>query len=178
MVLSLALLEPALFSVRSVQAPRPFIQAAFDLYHAGDKAGAIDTFLRGVCGPDYRVILERVLPGAFDQHAADADSFFEKEQPAMQQWSFTQEDARRITQPVLAVIGELSLRDSPITVERQDLLLSWLPNVEAYVLPDAGHLMQVQNPKNTAERLAAFFANHPLSGRTWLGARLALKTRA
>ena len=165
MVQSLALLEPAIFSIRSAQAPRPFVQAALDLYHAGDKASAIDAFLRGVCGPDYRAILERVLPGAFDQYAADADTFFGQEQPAMQQWSFTQQDAHRITQPVLAVIGELSLRNSPITVERQDLLLSWLPNVEAYVLPDAGHLMQVQNPKGMAECLSTFFANHPLSSR-------------
>jgi pimeloyl-ACP methyl ester carboxylesterase len=82
----------------------------------------------------------------------------------MQHWSFTEKDANRITQPVLAVIGELSLRDSPITVERQELLLSWLPNVEACVLPDAGHLMQVQNPNGMAERLSAFFARHQLPG--------------
>jgi hypothetical protein len=31
-------------------------------------------------------------------------------------------------------------------VERQTLLRSWLPNVELFVLPEATHLLQVQNP--------------------------------
>ena len=47
--------------------------------------------------------------------------------------------------------------------ERQELLLSWLPNVEPFVLADATHLLQVQNPRGMAEGLAAFFARHPLS---------------
>jgi hypothetical protein len=50
----------------------------------------------------------------------------------------------------------------PIWTERQDLLLTWLPHVEPFVLPDATHLLQVQNPRGMAEGLAAFFARHPL----------------
>jgi pimeloyl-ACP methyl ester carboxylesterase len=160
---SLAILEPALYSVPSVQTSRAFVGAAIQLYRAGDKAGAIDTFLQGVCGPDYRPVLDRALPGAFDQHVADAETFFGQELPALQQWSFTREDARRITQPVLAVIGAKSQELDPIWGERQELLLTWLPNVEPFVLPDAGHLLQIQNPRGMAEGLAAFFARHPLS---------------
>ena len=62
-------------------------------------ADAIDTFLQGLCGPGYREVLEQTLPGAFDQHVADAESFFQVELPAMQRWSFTRDDARRIHQP-------------------------------------------------------------------------------
>ena len=160
---SLALLEPALMSVPSVQTSRAFLGNAVQLYRAGDKAGAIDTFLRGVCGPSYRAVLDHALPGAFDQHVADADTFFGQELPALQQWSFTREDARRIAQPVLAVIGAKSQELDPIWGERQELLLSWLPNVEPFVLADATHLLQVQNPRGMAEGLAAFFARHPLS---------------
>ena len=47
--------------------------------------------------------------------------------------------------------------------ERQDLLLSWLPNVAPFVLPAATHLLQVQNPRGMAEGLAAFFARHPIA---------------
>ena len=160
---SLALLEPALMSVPSVQTSRAFLGNAVQLYRAGDKAGAIDTFLRGVCGPSYRAVLDHALPGAFDQHVADADTFFGQELPALQQWSFTREDARRIAQPVLAVIGAKSQELDPIWGERQELLLSWLPNVEPFVLADATHLLQVQNPRGMADGLAAFFARHPLS---------------
>ena len=160
---SLALLEPALMSVPSAQTSRAFLGNAVQLYRAGDKAGAIDTFLRGVCGPSYRAVLDQALPGAFDQHVADADTFFGQELPALQQWSFTREDARRIAQPVLAVIGAKSQELDPIWGERQELLLSWLPNVEPFVLADATHLLQVQNPRGMAEGLAAFFARHPLS---------------
>src|SRR5215475_10149158 len=160
---SLALLEPALMSVPSAQTSRAFLGNAVQLYRAGDKAGAIDSFLRGVCGPGYRAVLDQALPGAFDQHVADADTFFDQELPALQQWSFTREDARRIAQPVLAVIGAKSQELDPIWGERQELLLSWLPNVEPFVLANATHLLQVQNPRGMAEGLAAFFARHPIS---------------
>jgi pimeloyl-ACP methyl ester carboxylesterase len=160
---SLAILEPALYTVPSAQTSRAFVGTAVQLYRAGDKAGAIDTFLRGACGPGYRAVLDKALPGAFDQHVADADTFFDLELPALQQWSFTREDARRIAQPVLAVIGAKSQELDPVWGERQELLLSWLPNVEPFVLPDATHLLQVQNPRGMAEGLAAFFARHPLS---------------
>ena len=80
----------------------------------------------------------------------------------MREWSFTQDDARCIRQPVLAVVGARSLELSPIWSERQELLLAWLPNVEPFVLPDATHLLQVQNPHAMAAALVNFFARHPL----------------
>ena len=160
---SLALLEPALMSVPSAQTSRAFVGTALQLYRAGDKAGAVDTFLQGTCGPGYRTVLDQILPGAFDQHVADADTFFGQELPALQQWSFPREDARRITQPVLAETGAKSQELDRIWEERQALLLAWLPNVEPFVLPDATHLLQVQHPRGMAEGLAAFFARHPLS---------------
>src|SRR5262249_45390838 len=143
---------------------RRFVGTAVQLYRAGDKAGAIDTFLRGVCGPEYRAALDQALPGAFDQHVADADTFFAQELPALQQWVFTQEDAKRLIQPALAVVSTRSLEFDPIWGERHELLLDWLPNVESFVLPDATHLLHLENPRGMAEGLAAFFARHRLSG--------------
>ena len=141
---------------------RAFVGTAVQLYRAGDKAGAVDTFLRGVCGPDYRAVLDRALPGAFDQAVADADTFFGQELPALQQWSFTREDAQRITQPVLAVIGAKSQELIP-SGRATGTAARLAANVEPFVLPDATHLLQVQNPRGMAEGLAAFFARHPLS---------------
>ena len=160
---SLALLEPALMAVPSAQTARAFLATAVERYAAGDKAGGLDTFLRGTCGPGYRAVLDQALPGAFDRYVADTETFFSRQLPAMQQWSFNREDASRIAQPVLAVIGAKSKQMSPIWNERQELLLDWLPNVEPFVLPDATHLLQVDNPRGMAQALAAFFLRHPIS---------------
>lgn len=139
---------------------RTFVEPAVQRYRTGDKPGAVDTFFRGVFGSDYREALEQGLPGAFDQAVAAADAFFTQELRALQEWSFTQEDARRVTQPVLAVLGE---HTAPTFPERRQLLVSWLPNAEAYDLPDATHLLHAQNPRVMAEGLAGFFARHALS---------------
>lgn len=156
-VQSLALLEPALLAVPSpAEVPR-----ALELYRSGDTITAVNTFLRGTCGPHYRAILEKAIPGAVDQALADADTFFSHELPALRQWSFGPEEARRVRQPVLAVIGEKS--DARFQ-QRQKLLLEWLPNVEPFSLAGAGHLLHLQNPNGMANGLAAFFARHPLGG--------------
>jgi pimeloyl-ACP methyl ester carboxylesterase len=140
--------------VRSVAEP------AFQRYRAGDTAGAVDLWSRGVFGPDYRAPLEQTLPGAFDRTVAEADAFFRQELPALREWELTQEDARRITQPVLLVLGERSVPTFP---ERRDMLLDWLPNAEPFDVPGATHLLHLERPRETAEGLAAFFARHPLT---------------
>ncbi len=169
MVGSLAVLEPALPVEASgserLLSTRAFMAPVLERYRAGDKAGAVDGFMRGVTGPDYRVVLDRVLPAAFGEAVASADTFFGQELPAVRQWSFRREDARRITQPVLAVVGEKSKEQSPIWSARQEMLLTWLPNAEGFVLPGATHLLYLENPRGMAERLAAFFARHTLKAR-------------
>lgn len=152
---SLALLEPALMAVPSP----PEVPQAIGLYGAGDKSNAVDTFLRGTCGPDCRPVLEKAIPGAVEQALADADTFFRQELPALRQWSFGPGEARLVKQPVLAVLGEQS--DSRFH-QRQKLLLEWLPNVEPFVLADAGHLLHLQNPSGMADGLDAFFTRHPI----------------
>jgi hypothetical protein len=42
-------------------------------------------------------------------------------------------------------------------------LLTSLPNVEGFVLPGTTHFLLMENPRGTAEALAAFFARHPMS---------------
>jgi pimeloyl-ACP methyl ester carboxylesterase len=140
---------------------REFVEPAVERYRAGNHEAAVDTFLRGVFGPDYRAPLERGLPGAFEQAVSDANAFFTQELPALwQTWSFTEEEARQITQPVLLVLGEHS---APTFSERRDLLASWLPNVEKLDVAGATHLLHVEKPQATAEGLASFFARHPLT---------------
>jgi pimeloyl-ACP methyl ester carboxylesterase len=158
-VQSLVLLEPALMAVPSP----PEVPQALELYRAGDTTAAVDTFLRGTCGAQSRSVLEREVPGALERAMADAPTFFEHELPALRQWSFGPDEARRVRQPVLAVIGDES---DPRFQERQKLLLDWLPNVEPFVLPRAGHLLHLQNPADMAAGLAAFFTRHSLDTRS------------
>ncbi len=157
---SLAILEPALMSVPAAATSRVFVGTALQRYRLGDKAGAVDTFLRGTCGPDYRDALHQALPGGFDRYVADAATFFEQELPALQEWSFGPDDAARISQPTLAVVGARSLAMDPIWNERHQRLLDWVPHVEPFVLPDATHLLQVMNPHGMAAGLAAFFSRN------------------
>jgi pimeloyl-ACP methyl ester carboxylesterase len=153
---SLAVLEPALMVIASP----PDVPRAVELYNAGDRTGAVDTFLRATCGPDAQAVLERVLPGAREQALVDADTFFSHELPALRQWSFGPNEASRVKQPVLAVSGEHS--DSRFH-QRNQLLLEWLLHGEPFMVANAGHLLHLENPGEVAAGLAAFFSNH------WIG---------
>jgi pimeloyl-ACP methyl ester carboxylesterase len=152
---SLALLEPALLAVPSP----PQVREAVELYRAGRKERAIDVFLRGTCGEGYRAALDRAVPGAFAQAVDGADRFFGEELPGLREWSFGAAEAAQIGQPVLAVVGAAS---GDIHRRRHQLLLEWMPRAEPFILPDAGHLLHVQNPRGMAERLATFFRRHPM----------------
>lgn len=164
-VQSLALLEPALTSVPSAVASRAFVVRALEQYRRGDNAAALDAFLRGTCGPGYRELLDRALPGAFAKYVADAATFFDSELPALQRWSFGAEDARCIESPVLAVVGERSLALDPIWAERHQLLLDWFPGAQPCVLSGVGHLLEVEAPTAVARALVAFFRGTPPASR-------------
>ena len=160
---TLALMEPARPvppTDEQAEFVREFVAPAIQRYRAGDKAGAVDTFARGVFGSNYRDPMERGLPGVLPLAVVDADAFFAQELPALQQWSFTQDDASRISQPVLGVLGE---NTAPTFPGRLRLLMSWLPNVEPFHLPDATHLLHLENPAGMAAGLAEFYARHPLT---------------
>jgi pimeloyl-ACP methyl ester carboxylesterase len=160
---SLAILEPALMSVPSAPTSRVFVGTAIQQYRAGDHAAAVDTFLSGTCGPQYRAVLDRALPASFERAVDDAPTFFEQELPALQQWSFGRDEATFIMQPALAVVGARSLEFDPIWGERHQLLLDWLPDVKPVVVPDTSHLLQVESPDAVAECLAKFFVRHRLA---------------
>jgi len=87
------------------------------------------------------------------------------ELPALEQWSFTQADAGRITQPVLTVLGGDSHTLWPGWIEVHQLVQAWLPQAEGFVLEGTTHGLQIIDPKGMAAGLADFFARHPLPDR-------------
>jgi hypothetical protein len=131
-------------------------------YGAGDKEGAADSFLRWAIGSDYPAWLDRLIPGAFQQLVADADTYFGVELPSMREWLFTREDARRITQPVLGVLGAESASIWPGWNEVQERLREWLPRTEPFVLAGANHALEERDPRGAAEAIAPFLARHPM----------------
>jgi pimeloyl-ACP methyl ester carboxylesterase len=93
----------------------------------------------------------------------DAGTTFERELPALLDWRFGKAEARRISQPVLSVLGGGSDALLPRFGETHRRLLAWLPHAEGFVLPGAMHFLQLEEPRGFADVLAAFWARHPLS---------------
>jgi pimeloyl-ACP methyl ester carboxylesterase len=158
---TLALLEPALPSVMFNSPEFGALSAQVGpLYASGDKAAAVEAFGQGVCGADYYAVFDRNLPpGWFERWMADLDTVMMSDMPALEPWSFTGQDATRITQPVLNLRGAHTVSHMR---EVHDTIRAWLPQAVNSVLPDATHAMTQTNPKGAAERLARFFAGHKL----------------
>jgi pimeloyl-ACP methyl ester carboxylesterase len=159
---SLVLLEPGLLNVPSGALLAEAFGPAMERYGAGDKEGAADSFVRWAIGPDYRAWLDRLIPGAYQQLVADADTVIGVELPSLHEWRFTREDARRITQPVLGVFGAESALIWPGWNEVQERLCDWLPQTEPFVLAGANHALQERDSHGVADAMAPFLARHPL----------------
>lgn len=157
-VRTLSLLEPALIDVPSGAPLLEMLPSLFRTYQSGDKAGAMNMFIESVCGKDYRSALDATVPGGYEQAVSDADTFFGAEFPTFPMWSFTREDAARITQPVLSVMGANSDQAAgvPLYSEIHARVQEWFPNSRPFVLSRARHLLQVENPHDMAIGLADF----------------------
>ncbi len=130
-------------------------------YLEGNKAGAIDSFLTYVAGPNIRALSEKFKPGSFDQAVSDADTWFLIEFPAMKAWSFTHEDAKKIKQPVI-YLGGAESNFGKYSALINHLMSQWFPQSEVTWLPATTHAFTITNLKGTTETLAGFFARHPL----------------
>jgi len=159
---SLALLEPGLMVGASAQAYREALARGAERYREAGAAVVVDEFLKARW-PGYRSTLERVLPGAYAQAVADAETWFERELSGQLDWSFGEAEARRISQPTLSVLGGESDALWSRFGETHRLLLGWLPHAEGFVLPGATHFLQIENARGLAEVLAAFWARHRLA---------------
>jgi pimeloyl-ACP methyl ester carboxylesterase len=157
---SLGLFEPPIMEVPAAEGFTSGVETIAAIWQSGDKEAATDAFLQAVGGPDYRPALDKTLaPGWFDQAVADIDVFFEVELPALGEWRFNEDDAKRITQPCLTVLGEES---AELFVQGTAWLEDRLPAVTRCRLPAATHVLQLMNPTTMAESLATFLAANPL----------------
>jgi pimeloyl-ACP methyl ester carboxylesterase len=158
-VRSLVLLEPPLAAPADAPARAALLAPLVEQYRAGDARGAVDAFMSIVGGADWRVAVEKALPGAPEQAYRDAATFFEVEAPALAAWRFDAERARRLAAPVLFLSGSAS---GPIFEAARRLFLSAVPQAEDVVLPGLDHLLTVRSPGLVARAIAEFLARHPL----------------
>jgi pimeloyl-ACP methyl ester carboxylesterase len=156
---SIALLEPALVAfVPDAAAFNDGVGSVVKRYIDGDKAGALDGFLSAVGGPNPRGILDRV-PGAYQMALADVDYLFRVELAELPNWHFTRDDAARIKQPLLAMVGSES---RPVFQEIHTLAQSWFRQCEPVTIAGANHMLPMMMPRPIAEALASFFRRNPL----------------
>ena len=169
LVHTLCLLEPAVASPSADQPEHeeddPFAPIV-EAYARGDNETAIERFLELVCGAGSRAVLEQAVPGAFEHAVQACDLFLRVEAPAIlegaqavRQDVFTKELAERVKAPVLNVVGE---RSKPGFVEGAQAVQTWFPRAERFTLPDATHLLMVEQPDAMTAELLRFFEAHPL----------------
>lgn len=161
---SLALLEPALMIGDSAAGYRESLQRGRRRFHEAGSAAVVGEFLQARW-PAYREQIEAILPGALRQAAIDAGTAFDVDIPELLDWHFGEQEAQRITQPVLSVVGSDSLALSPRFGDSHRYLLATLHDVEGVSVPHAAHFLQIQNPVDTAAALASFFEQHPIETR-------------
>jgi len=159
---SLTLLEPAVAVGAGLDAYRAALKRGVERFPTEDTAALIDSFLEAR-GPGYRPLLDRVLPGAFDQAVRDAETTFDRDLPALLDWQFGDAEAGRVDQPTLSILGGDSEILWPRFGETHRLLLAWWPHAEEAWIPEATHLMTIQNPAGTAQAIAGFLEHYPFS---------------
>lgn len=104
LVHSLVLLEPALMVGASAQAYRESLLQSARRYRTEGPQVVMEEFFRARWPSYTRAALESVLPGGFQQALADTPATFELD-IGLVDWRFGEAEARRITQPVLVVLG-------------------------------------------------------------------------
>ena len=176
MVHSLALLEPALMgafarsqaspeaAARSQQEFREGMARVNEIFEQGDRRGALLAFLETRAGGAFREVLDWLTEtGEFDQAVRDADTFLQVEMPAAYAWDFTPEHAKRLTQPVVSVLG----KQSPERAQKvHEILKRWVPQTEEVYLENAEHALALMDPPGIARTLADWLARHPMPVRT------------
>lgn len=156
---SLGLFEPALLSVPAAEAFGAGVAPAAEKFQSADHPGALLDFLTLVGGANPMDRLTALAPEANEQAVADIATLFNGDLPAISGWSLSDDDARRITQPALTMLGTES---ADLFKESMAKLEGLLPNTESFALTGATHFLQMEKPAEAAHALGSFLRRHPI----------------
>src|SRR5262249_29068648 len=136
------------------------MQRVQQIYQTGDKRAALLAFLETRAGEAFREVLDWLqTTGEFDQAVKDADTFLLVEMPAAYAWTLTPADAKRITQPVVSILGA----HSPGRAQKVHAILKeWVPQTETLTLPKAEHALALMDPPGIAIALAGWLSRYPM----------------
>ena len=163
LVHSLTLLEPPPMHTTSESQFRAACASLVNDYRLRGPADAANTFLTDVIGPNWQTSAADTIPDTPEQLIRDMTTFIETDIPALLDWSFSSQDASRITQPVL----HIGAGDSgPWFADVRRLMLAWLPHTDDVVLPGANHSFATTHPHEVATALAKFLRHHPITPNT------------
>lgn len=157
-VQSLVLMEPAVVGLPSNPPPLEGILAGLSVYQEGNSEQSIDIFLKWINGENWEKNIEELIPGASTRAKQAAKLFYEIEIPALGEWAFDKDEASRIIQPVLYLMGSLSV---PGIVESKPYLQSWMPQLESYTVSGVNHGLHMQKPAEFANLIAEFIKRKP-----------------
>ncbi|MFW6867698.1 alpha/beta fold hydrolase [Nocardioides sp. CPCC 206347] len=167
--LELALLAPTAVRSTTLIEPPPlitshrdeFVGVCVDLMSLCAEQGpsaALEAFWDRTTTPDWWSALEPHVPDARAQMRRDARTFFEQDLPALLGWTFTAEDARRISSPVLHVGAGDS---GPWWAQVRTTVLGWFPGATDVVVPGADHGLVVTHPAEVSAALIDFWCAGP-----------------
>jgi len=154
-VARLVLLEPAPSPAgpSSEELVRTAVGPAVGAAQSGDIRGAVDTFLTGVCGPDWAAVArQRLGDDAMERIVRDARFFFADEVVAAMEWTIDESTAAQVRAPTTLVYGA-----APATKAHEETtrtLAGWLPNAELIALPGVGHSLPLEDPALVARTVA------------------------
>jgi pimeloyl-ACP methyl ester carboxylesterase len=162
---SLVLLEPAPLGPFQVPAfaelGQRFVGPAMAAFSAGDVPAATHTFMLGICGSDYRQVIDRTLgPSAHADVLKESLFFFKDEIPSSMQWQFAAADAAGVTVPVLLVEGAEGRRMGNLSQQVTESALKLFPQAEVALIENTNHMLPLQDPEGLGRTVADFARRH------------------
>jgi 3-oxoadipate enol-lactonase len=135
-----------------------------EMYMSGEADRAVTAFCDITSGVEGAIdLIEPVLPkGARELAAADLDTFFRVDGPAMVSWTVDPATVKEVPTPILWVNGA----DSPAAFyESRDFLRELLPGTTAVQVAGAGHYFPVLKFAETATAVAEWLRSQPTADR-------------
>lgn len=160
---SLLLFEPSILTLPVAADLLTAAGPAIEKYGAGQHAKAFADFMTVVSGLEWsrcREVLDQSVPGMIEQSIKDADTFFGVELTALLEWRFGADEAARIAQPTLSILGS---KTKSLWIAVDELLRRSVKHIESCSIEDAGHLLHLQQPERVARVLGSYLDRHPIA---------------